>query len=46
MVASLVVIFAVVELLILPFCERSPEPMVAGAFWAAVKTDGAAVAAA
>ncbi len=48
MVASLVVIFAVVELLILPFAARaflSHEPMVAGAWMGlAVKTDGAAVA--
>src|SRR5262252_2970301 len=48
MVASLVVIFAVVELLILPFAAQSflsHEPMVAGAWMGlAVKTDGAAVA--
>ncbi len=48
MVASLVVIFAVVELLILPFLAQaflSHEPMVAGAWMGlAVKTDGAAVA--
>ncbi len=48
MVASLVVIFAVVELLILPFAANiflSQEPMVAGAWMGlAVKTDGAAVA--
>ena len=48
MVASLVVIFAVVELLILPFAARAflaHEPMVAGAWMGlAVKTDGAAVA--
>jgi len=48
MVASLVVIFAVVELLILPFAAHrflSHEPMVAGAWMGlAVKTDGAAVA--
>src|SRR5205809_4769046 len=48
MVASLVVIFAVVELLILPFAAQtflSQEPMVAGAWMGlAVKTDGAAVA--
>jgi uncharacterized membrane protein YadS len=48
MVASLVVIFAVVELLILPFVANaflSHEPMVAGAWMGlAVKTDGAAVA--
>src|SRR6266480_1664834 len=48
MVASLVVIFAVVELLILPFAANaflSYEPMVAGAWMGlAVKTDGAAVA--
>ena len=48
MVASLVVIFAVVELLILPFAANAflaNEPMVAGAWMGlAVKTDGAAVA--
>ena len=48
MVSSLVVIFAVVELLILPFLAQSflyKEPMVAGAWMGlAVKTDGAAVA--
>ena len=48
MVASLVVIFAVVELLILPFLAQAflaAEPMVAGAWMGlAVKTDGAAVA--
>lgn len=48
MVASLVVIFSVVELLILPFLAQaflSDEPMVAGAWMGlAVKTDGAAVA--
>jgi uncharacterized membrane protein YadS len=48
MVSSLVVIFAVVELLILPFLAQIflwTEPMVAGAWMAlAVKTDGAAVA--
>src|SRR5437870_5823368 len=48
MVASLVVLFAVVELLILPFAANaflSHEPMVAGAWMGlAVKTDGAAVA--
>jgi hypothetical protein len=48
MVASLVVIFAVVELLILPFAAQtflSHKPMVAGAWMGlAVKTDGAAVA--
>ena len=48
MVASLVVIFSVVELLILPFAAQtflSHEPMVAGAWMGlAVKTDGAAVA--
>src|SRR5216684_3935433 len=48
MVSSLVVIFAVVELLILPFAARtflSEEPMVAGAWMGlAVKTDGAAAA--
>jgi uncharacterized membrane protein YadS len=49
MVSSLVVIFAVVELLILPFIAQafmSHEPMVAGGWMGlAVKTDGAAVAA-
>ncbi len=48
MVSSLVVIFAVVELLILPFLAAGflyTEPMVAGAWMGlAVKTDGAAVA--
>ena len=48
MVSSLVVIFAVVELVILPFVAAaflSGEPMVAGAWMGlAVKTDGAAVA--
>ena len=48
MVSSLVVIFAVVELLILPFIAQTflwKEPMVAGAWMGlAVKTDGAAVA--
>jgi len=48
MVASLVVIFAVVELLILPFAANAflaHEPMVAAAWMGlAVKTDGAAVA--
>ena len=48
MVSSLVVIFAVVELLVLPFLAQSflwKEPMVAGAWMGlAVKTDGAAVA--
>ncbi len=48
MVSSLVVIFAVVELLILPFVAQafmSHEPMVAGGWMGlAVKTDGAAVA--
>ena len=48
MVASLVVIFAVVELLVLPFVANAfltNEPMVAGAWMGlAVKTDGAAVA--
>jgi uncharacterized membrane protein YadS len=47
-VSSLVVIFAVVELLILPFLANTflwKEPMVAGAWMGlAVKTDGAAVA--
>src|SRR5499427_5653140 len=48
MVSSLVVVFAVVELLILPFAARSflgEEPLVAAAWMGlAVKTDGAAVA--
>jgi uncharacterized membrane protein YadS len=48
MVSSLVVIFAVVELLVLPFIAQNflhQEPMVAGAWMGlAVKTDGAAVA--
>ncbi len=48
MVSSLVVVFSVVELLILPFAARtflSEEPMVAGAWMGlAVKTDGAAAA--
>src|SRR6059036_1143461 len=48
MVASLVVIFAVVELALLPFAARAflaHEPIVAGAWMGlAVKTDGAAVA--
>ena len=48
MVSSLVVIFAVIELLILPFLAEvflSHEPLVAGAWMAlSVKTDGAAVA--
>ena len=48
MVSSLVVIFAVVELLVLPFLGQTflyKEPMVAGAWMGlAVKTDGAAVA--
>ncbi|MGA2064259.1 MAG: putative sulfate exporter family transporter [Thermoguttaceae bacterium] len=48
MVSSLVVVFAVVELLILPFAAQHflwQEPMVAGAWMGlAVKTDGAAVA--
>ncbi len=47
-VSSLVVIFAVVEVLILPFMAQTflwHEPMVAGAWMGlAVKTDGAAVA--
>jgi uncharacterized membrane protein YadS/RNase P/RNase MRP subunit p29 len=47
MVSSLVVIFAVVELVILPFAAREflwQEPLVAGAWMGlAVKTDGAAV---
>lgn len=49
MVSSLVVIFSVVELLLLPFVAKaflSSEPMVAGAWMGlAVKTDGAAIAA-
>lgn len=49
MVSSLVVIFAVVEVLVLPFAAQHflyQEPMVAGAWMGlAVKTDGAAVAA-
>ena len=48
MVSSLVVVFAVVELLLLPFLAQHflyDEPMVAGAWMGlAVKTDGAAVA--
>jgi uncharacterized membrane protein YadS len=48
MVSSLVVVFAVVELLILPFAASHwlyNQPMVAGAWMGlAVKTDGAAVA--
>ncbi len=48
MVSSLVVIFAVVELIVLPFFAEHflyNEPMVAGAWMGlAVKTDGAAVA--
>ena len=48
MVSSLVVIFSVVELLILPFAAQHylfGQPMVAGAWMGlAVKTDGAAVA--
>ena len=48
MVSSLVVIFSVVELLILPFAAQHflyHQPLVAGAWMAlAVKTDGAAVA--
>jgi uncharacterized membrane protein YadS len=48
MVSSLVVIFAVVELVVLPFVAETflhKEPMVAGAWMGlAVKTDGAAVA--
>jgi uncharacterized membrane protein YadS len=48
MVSSLVVIFAVVELLILPFAADhflADQPMAAGAWMAlSVKTDGAAVA--
>ena len=49
LVSSLVVVFAVVEVLILPFVAQaflSHEPLVAGAWMGlAVKTDGAAVAA-
>ena len=49
LVSSLVVIFAVVEVLVLPFLAQtflSQEPLVAGAWMGlAVKTDGAAVAA-
>lgn len=48
MVSSLVVVFSVVELLILPFAAQhflSGQPLVAGAWMGlAVKTDGAAVA--
>jgi uncharacterized membrane protein YadS len=48
LVSSLVVIFAVVEVLILPFVAQtflSGEPLVAGAWMGlAIKTDGAAVA--
>src|SRR5665811_2628049 len=48
LVSSLVVIFAVVEVLILPFLAQTflwQEPLVAGAWIGlAVKTDGAAVA--
>jgi len=48
MVSSLVVIFAVVELVLLPFLAQAflwTEPLVAGAWMGlAVKTDGAAVA--
>lgn len=48
MVSSLVVVFAVVELVLLPFAAQIflyQEPMVAGAWMGlAVKTDGAAVA--
>lgn len=47
MVSSLVVIFAVIELLVLPFLAQHflyEEPMVAGAWMGlAVKTDGAAI---
>lgn len=47
MVSSLVVVFAVVELLLLPFLAQAflyQEPMVAGAWMGlAVKTDGAAI---
>ncbi len=48
LVSSLVVVFAVVEILILPFVAQtflSDEPLVAGAWMGlAIKTDGAAVA--
>src|SRR5256886_11319073 len=48
MISSLVVVFAVVELLLLPFAAQaflSHQPLVAGAWMGlAVKTDGAAVA--
>lgn len=48
MVSSLVVIFAVIELILLPFMAQAflwKEPLVAGAWMGlAVKTDGAAVA--
>jgi uncharacterized membrane protein YadS len=48
MVSSLVVVFAVMELILLPFLAQTflwQEPMVAGAWMGlAVKTDGAAVA--
>ncbi len=48
MVSSLVVIFAVIELILLPFLAQNflwKEPLVAGAWMGlAVKTDGAAVA--
>ena len=48
MVSSLVVIFAVIELIVLPFMAQTflwKEPLVAGAWMGlAVKTDGAAVA--
>jgi uncharacterized membrane protein YadS len=48
MVSSLVVVFAVIEVLVLPFFAQQflyTEPMVAGAWMGlAVKTDGAAVA--
>ncbi len=48
MVSSLVVIFAVIELILLPFIAQTfmwKEPLVAGAWMGlAVKTDGAAVA--
>jgi uncharacterized membrane protein YadS len=48
MVSSLVVVFAVIELVILPFMAQAllwKEPLVAGAWMGlAVKTDGAAVA--
>ena len=48
LVSSLVVIFAVVEVLLLPFLAQTflaHEPLVAGAWMGlAIKTDGAAIA--